>query len=514
MTTATETPAGAPAAIMIDLDRIETSKSNPRLRFDPKHLAELTESIRRMGVLQPVVVRPNPKGLGVGYELVAGEKRIRAARSAGLTEIPACIRDLSDDEVLEVQIVENAQRSDVHPLEEAAAFRRLLDTERYSVARIAERIGRSVAYVYDRVRLLDLTPGAQDLFLEDKISAGHAIILARLKPADQEKALDPDNQAVFQNENLLWKPDDEQRYPAHKAQADVGDSPDETNAWLHLKTRTAKELQGWVDTHVRFDTAASDLPDLFPETASTLAMAKDEADKVISITYEYHVPPEAKDGTRVFGPRSWKRADGDAKHCDHSVTGVIVIGPGRGEAFKVCTEKKKCPTHWGKEMRDAQKAAKATAGAGHEARMNAEREAERKRQERIQLERKAFDLARPEILTALAEGVKAASGVATGPLAKILGFGRKGGREEAMIPAGKTADDVVRQLAWRNLLRNSSWWNRDALAGDAKTLGVDITAIIRKHLPAPEKPAKERPKTTARKASGKPAKKGAPKRDA
>jgi ParB/RepB/Spo0J family partition protein len=168
---------------VLKLAQLHESPLNPRRHFDPAKLQELTESVRQHGVRTPLLVRPN----GDGYEIGAGHRRFRAAAAAGLVEVPAVIRPMTDVEFLELLNFENLEREDIHPLEEADGFRTLMAQAGYDVARIAERIGKSTKYVYDRVKLLALIPAAQQLFRDGAITAGHAILLARLKPADQAR---------------------------------------------------------------------------------------------------------------------------------------------------------------------------------------------------------------------------------------------------------------------------------------------------------------------------------------
>lgn len=494
MTTTVPEPPGV-AAQLVPIDRIIPSKTNPRHTFDLAKLAELTESVRRHGVLQPVLVRPK----GQGFELVAGERRYRAAKAAGLAEIPASVRDLSDVAVLELQVIENLQREDIHPLEEAQGYRRLLDTKEYTVARIAERIGRSAVYVYDRVKLLQLTKDAQALFMDGKITAGHAVILARLKSADQDRAMNPDDHALFQNENTLFTP---------------GEETDSKDPLEGLKTRSVKELQAWVDQHVRFDMAAEDLPDLFPEAHGTITAAVEAAEKIVPITHNYHVIPEAKDSARTYGPQSWTRADGarGSKTCDLSVTGVIVVGPGRGQAFKVCIEKKKCLVHYGKEIRARKKAEKervalgsAEPGAAAPKKPAPEKDKWKVQQERDEAERARYKKALPEIRTAILEAVAGASADAKGPLADLLidSLSQYGGPPKELPPRGTTAEDLVRYLAAIDLMEaaRDEWSAMRELPGRLKPLGVDLKKIVDKAAPPPATATKE--KVTAKKKAAK-----------
>lgn len=480
MSTTAEAPAAvAPLFRTLPVTDITESKSNPRRAMDAHALAELTDSVRKLGVLQPILVRPLPGIVGevVRYELVAGHRRFAAAKAAELAYIPATVRKLTDIEVLEIQLVENLQRADLHPLEEAEGYRRLTTIAKMDVARIAERVGRSVAYVYDRLKLLALTKEARKLFLEDRFAAGHAILLARLKPEAQARALDPENEALFTREHTLWNPEEEasENNYASRSQRELEDP---------VKPRSVRELQAWIDQHVRFDPAASDLPDLFPETKATLDRAKEEAEPILQITWEYHVRVEARDGNRVWGPRSWKKAAD--KPCDHAVTGVIVVGPGRGEAFKVCIAKEKCKVHWASEQREKAKRAKANAAGGSEKEKYERQEAKRRaEEERKKAERARWEKAVPAVLAAFAEQVKITPAGATGPLGQYLiaellegRYGRSKPKSEP-VPPGTTAEDLVRHLAYSKLEGNSHYYGaEESFPKIGKALGIDVAAIV------------------------------------
>ena len=140
----------------IPLSRIRESKTNPRRQFDETRLAELADNIRLHGVLQPILVRPLPGGEAESYELVAGARRYRASRLAKCESIPATIRELTDPQCLELQLIENLQRADVHELDEARGYAALMQMQPHAVETLAEKIGRSEKYVYARLRLTHL----------------------------------------------------------------------------------------------------------------------------------------------------------------------------------------------------------------------------------------------------------------------------------------------------------------------------------------------------------------------
>jgi len=170
----------------IKLDQIKPSKTNPRKHFDTKAMLELAESIRKHGILQPILVREVETSF---YEIVAGERRFHAAKDAGLKEIPATILDISDKEAVEIQVIENLQRADLHPMEEAEGYQQLMKQYDYGTAdEIAAKIGKSRSYVYGRMKLCGLCPEAKKAFLKGDLNASVALLLARVPEALQEKA--------------------------------------------------------------------------------------------------------------------------------------------------------------------------------------------------------------------------------------------------------------------------------------------------------------------------------------
>ena len=163
-------PSGQPGTVDIALDRIRPNPHQPRQHFDEAELATLTASVREHGVLQPVLVAETVEG----YQLVAGERRLRAARAAGLERIPAIVRQLTEQAQLEIALVENLQREDLDPIEAARGFRRLIDEFGFTLEEIAARVGRARSTVANTLRLLDLAPIVQDAVIRRTISEGHA----------------------------------------------------------------------------------------------------------------------------------------------------------------------------------------------------------------------------------------------------------------------------------------------------------------------------------------------------
>ncbi len=161
-------------AVLADIPIADISPNphQPRVHFDEESLAELTTSVQQIGVLQPILVRPSESGFG--FEIVAGERRWRAAQRAGLTTIPAVIRHTDDLASVEQALVENLHRQDLTPLEEAAAFLQLIEDFGLTHEQVAERVGKSRPAITNTLRLLGLPPGVQRLLADGKLSAGHA----------------------------------------------------------------------------------------------------------------------------------------------------------------------------------------------------------------------------------------------------------------------------------------------------------------------------------------------------
>jgi len=167
----------------LGVDQIVRGRYQPRREFDQQSLEELAASIRSQGLMQPVVVRPRATG---GYELIAGERRWRAAQLAGLTRIPAVVKDASDEQASAMALIENIQREDLNPLEEAFALQRLRDEFQLTQQQVADAVGKSRVAVTNLLRLLNLAPAVRDLLQSGAIEMGHARALLTLPPADQE----------------------------------------------------------------------------------------------------------------------------------------------------------------------------------------------------------------------------------------------------------------------------------------------------------------------------------------
>ncbi|MDO5647503.1 ParB/RepB/Spo0J family partition protein [Paracoccus sp. (in: a-proteobacteria)] len=227
------------ALIRVPIEQITANPDQPRRQFDPEALKELADSLRQRGVLQPLIVRPHPDGQGL-YQIVAGERRWRAAQMAQLHELPVIIRDFTDTEVLEVAIIENIQRADLNAIEEAASFRQLMDRFGHTQEKLAEALNKSRSHIANLLRLLNLPDAVQDMVKDGKLSAGHARALVTAPNAAQlarkivEKGL-----SVRDTEDLVRK----QSQPAATApksprvEKDADTRALETDLSAHLKMR-------------------------------------------------------------------------------------------------------------------------------------------------------------------------------------------------------------------------------------------------------------------------------------
>ena len=347
------------------LTRLFASPLNPRKRFTPESLADLQANIQKRGeVIQPLLLRTN----GDRFEIIDGERRWRAATGAGnILWVPGQVRDdLTDGECIEIMLLSSIQKQDLTPLEEAHGFKALIDSNpsRYSRAYIADRIGRSEKWVWDRMKLLDLIPILKKLLDADRILVGHGELLCKLKPEDQERAVGWDGQnLMYRKLEGLW----ETEHNRLKLDDDEDDEePSPKNLYRGLKAVTVKELESWIAHHVRFDVEhmAKSAPLEFAETAQQVEAAAAQpgrGKKVIAITHEYRVSDDARDASeRTYGSNSWQRADGveKSKTCDHSVLGVFVAGRGQGTSLQVCIHRDKCKVHFAEVIREREKNAK------------------------------------------------------------------------------------------------------------------------------------------------------------
>lgn len=495
---------------MLSLDQLHESPWNPRKTFNPVALEELSNSLKASGQIESIIVRPLPKQRGVaagysnGYEIAAGHRRYRAAKLAGLTHLEAKVRELDDRTFLEILTVDNLQRDDLHALEEAQGFVDLMKHAGYDVAKIAERTGRSTRYVYDRITMhTKLTPEAKQLFLAGKFEAGHAIELARIPEQKQKELIgtlkDPLRGTLFEPE----EGDPEEV----GADGTLKHSAEDRAA---VKPISVRELRAWINDHVRLEPDAID-EFLFPEAAALVNQSIEADEKVVHITREFQTPHAARsDEHKTYGEQAWQRADGKfkSKVCDYAVTGVVVAGPDRSDAFRVCVNKDKCHTHWPEQAKRAeQRKAEAKKTAKQEAKdpaaaavvksrsfaaVAASRLASRSEaQKEKELERQRWSKTKEALFVALAAKVRKAPAGASGPLAALfwnsLNHPSKGC--EKLVPLGKTAEDLVRAVAFSEIYDAYEGFDGMYLKGVAKDFGIDWKKVMDAVAPLPAKNA-------------------------
>lgn len=472
--TAVTRPDAGEEYLTVPLTAVVPSPSNPRKRFDDVELMELASSIKAQGILEPIIVRPNrntTKGkIEPRFEIVAGERRFRAAKLAGLADVPIRIKHLSDKETLEIQVVENLQRKGLNALEESAGYRQLHEEHGHTVEEIAAKIGMSRAHVYARMKLNALTKEVAQLVVDGTLSPGHAIRLARLKPADQKRALDKNYGGVFTDDYYDGRDG--------SAQRDVA---------------SVRSLEQWIEDNVVADPGAVDT--LTPEAASTLGTAIVEAQPVVLIT-RLEWSKGAWGQHHIVQAHDWKRADGqeNSKACDQAVMGFVAVGPGQGEAFAVCVDTKKCRAHWPQKAKPAAGRSAAAQGPRRSKAVieREKREIEKRRQERERQEeeRRRWKRAAPAIAAAAAAGVKKAPAATDGPLGTFLlgaiGSGTfyvdasKRSKAAELVPRGKSAEDFVRHLAFALMyaLVTDEWRGPRDLQKALRGLDVELKPLL------------------------------------
>lgn len=202
--------------VMVNINKVEPNRDQPRKNFDEDALVELSESIRQFGVLQPLLVHDKNDY----YEIIAGERRWRAAKLAGLKEIPVIIKQLSDQEVVEISLIENIQRENLNPIEEAFAYKRLLTEFHLKQDEVAERVSKSRTAVTNSMRLLKLDERVQQMVIDDMISTGHARALLGIEDGEKQyttaQKIFDEKLSVRETEKLVKKIQQEKDIPVEK----------------------------------------------------------------------------------------------------------------------------------------------------------------------------------------------------------------------------------------------------------------------------------------------------------
>jgi ParB family transcriptional regulator, chromosome partitioning protein len=333
----------------IPLDRIQPSANNPRGSMDGSALSELSESIKTHGVLQPILVRPVADGT---FEIICGERRYRACKTAGKSTIPARIVNLSDSEALEAATIENLLRENLHELEEAESYVKLLATNpTFTPAIVAERVGKSVSHIFRRLQLLKLDPKLKQFFLDGHMTAAHALVLARLQPAGQKEVVSQLTQAA-KNSTV--------EFPSvSRLQAWV-----EENIWLELNNAPfSKDDAALVPEagpcttcpkRTGFNTS------LFPEVKNKEACTDRNCfQHKLAAFVEIRVkeaPPETVKISAVWSFPGTTKPEGvltrdeyrESKKggCDHTIPAIVTDGEQIGKLKWVCVSREQeCPVH-------------------------------------------------------------------------------------------------------------------------------------------------------------------------
>ncbi len=360
-------PESAAEFRYIPIGEIHESPWNPRKHYPAASMVDLVASILAKGVITPLILRPNANG----FEIAAGHRRFRAAQTAGLVALPGRVRELSDQDFLEVLTIENLQREDIHPLDEADGYAAILKADKaYTVDAIAAKVGKSASYIYQRLKLTELIFAAREAYERDEITAGHAIRLARLTPSQQDAALP---ECFY---GLLAGGDGEKREPA-----------------------PLSKLDRWIEKHDRVDVAAAETQHYFPEVAAEIAQEA-EPEKLLQLS-ESHTPGadlgDKKSG--ILGAGRWTRITGKKNTCPNAQKGVVVHG-GPMRVLEVCATKG-CPKHFpAAPKRDV--GAREDQRAEFEKRREEQEAENRKREE----EREAWAALKPVAIQALADHLK------------------------------------------------------------------------------------------------------------
>jgi ParB family transcriptional regulator, chromosome partitioning protein len=349
----------------LPLSLLSESTTNPRRQFDEASLKELAETIRTQGVLSPLLVRPKDE---VTFEIVFGARRYRAAQMAEVATVPVRIKNLTDAEVLEAQLIENLQRRDVHPMEEAEGYKRLLtlDEPKYSIEQIAAKVGKTPVYIAQRLKLTELCEAVVDAFYRNDIGVGHALMLAKLPAELQQQGLTACFKEVYNgggdkpakillpvrslrfwiesNVLLLLKDAPFDKRNAHLV-AIVGSCVDCPNRTGHNKLLFAdlgKQdactnpscYQAKVEAHVAATVAAK--PKLVQ--ISTFQGAKQPEGSPVLSRNQYVAIRQDKPGDKARA--QWP----EYKTCKFVTEAIVTEGHGQGTIQKVCTNPE-CPVH-------------------------------------------------------------------------------------------------------------------------------------------------------------------------
>ena len=321
----------------IEVSSAYESKTNPRGKdFEDDSFKDLVASIKEKGILIPVIARPKKDGTKK-FEIIAGNRRFHASQLAGLKEIPAQIMDgISDNEAREIQIIENLQRADVHPIEEGASYRQLVEKSHYEISSIAAKVGKSENYIKQRLFLTNLCEKAASAYRSGKIIDGQAVLVARLSVGDQLAAL----KAITDT----W----------------IGKSVKDTKEWIEKNIYSPLERQPWIDNK-EYEEAVGMCVECKPVSASLFGPVKEGAcndlrcwkrkmdayvnyrakkDHMTKVSDGYSSPEKG-----ILSKSDYKVIDKKSKRCDSIHPAIIAQGAGIGKTIKEICSNKKCEVH-------------------------------------------------------------------------------------------------------------------------------------------------------------------------
>ena len=351
------------------------SGTNPRRHFDEAFLKELAESIRIHGVLSPLLVRPK----GERFEIVFGAQRHRAAQMADAATVPVSIREMTDAQVLEAQLVENLQRREVHPLEEAQGFAALLklDEPKYSIEQIAAKCGKTPAYIAARLKLIELAPAAVEAFAKDEIGVGHALLLAKLQQEQQEEALSACYQESYGNgskpKRILLPVRHLQQWIEQNIFLELASAPfskedaqlvPEAGSCVECPKRTGHNVLLFSDLGASQPDSCSDPKCFQAKLEAHVKQTIAAKPKLVQISTAYGQP---KDGSVVIPRNKYVEVRQDKpqrkdqrdwpeyKICKYTTEAIVADGTEKGETKRVCANPE-CPIHHPKRQQQHKRA--------------------------------------------------------------------------------------------------------------------------------------------------------------
>lgn len=494
---------------MVKTAALTPSPLNPRKHFDQARLEELAASMgHEVGLIEPIVARAGrtPET----FEIIAGERRWKAAQLATLDEVPVIVKVLTDKQVIDLMLIENGQREDLNPLEEGEGYKRALKIGAFKdVDALAAHVGKSRRHVYDTLKLVDdLVPEAKTLLGQGVLTASHGVLLSRLTPEQQAAAVNPDYfdlGGVFRNGD-----EDDVDDEVGRLSPEAINNRRKKEPGFGLRVVPVREFGAWINRNCRLDVGDRRVQEQFPQLKAVVAKAA----TVVHITNEYWLDGDVKreaGAARVYTSNEWKRATGGKGQaiCDARVMGVVVLGPGRGDAFEVCVDKK-CDVHWKEERRGHERAPKASPSATSKTSQASWQQQQRKAQEKEDALKKAWVAAVPKLLEACAANVK---GLSLAALTKALVPEHQRSlfkSAAALLPDAKDAETALRTFVLMTFVRDvkeNYGFNRDRFAESAKAqLGLDIGPLLKSvQASAPPKQGPTKAKVKAKATKKKPA---------